>query len=48
MIDAEEMKLKDEIDEIMRSVDIIMQKVEKVLPAKKEESQTQNEGQTFL
>ena len=43
MIDAEEMKLKDEIDEIMRGVDIIMQKVEKVLPAKQEESQTQSE-----
>jgi hypothetical protein len=43
MIDAEDMKLKDEIDEIMRGVDIIMQKVEKVLPAKQEESQTQSE-----
>ena len=43
MIDAEDMKLKDEIDEIMRSVDMIMQKVEKVLPAKKEESQTHSE-----
>jgi len=43
MIDPEDMKLKDEIDEIMRGVDIIMQKVEKVLPSKQEESQTQNE-----
>jgi hypothetical protein len=43
MIDAEEMKLKNEIDEIMRSVDMIMQKVEKVLPAKKDDSQAQNE-----
>jgi hypothetical protein len=43
MIDAEDMKLRDEIDEIMRSVDIIMQNVEKVLPAKQEETQAQNE-----
>ena len=43
MTDAEDMKLKDEIDEIMKSVDTIMKKVEAVLPAKQEEAQTQSE-----
>ena len=39
MTDAEDLKLKAEIDEIMKSVDNIMQKVERVIPAKQEESQ---------
>ena len=43
MTDVEDMKLKDEIDEIMQSVDSIMKKVEAVLPAEQEEAQTQNE-----
>jgi hypothetical protein len=43
MTDVEDMKLKDEIDEIMKSVDTIMKKVEAVLPAKQEEAQTQSE-----
>jgi hypothetical protein len=43
MTDVEDMKLKDEIDEIMKSVDTIMKKVETVLPAKQEEAQTQSE-----
>ena len=34
MTDIEELKLKAEIDDIMRSVDNIMQKVETVIPAK--------------
>ena len=38
MEDAEDLKLKAEIDEIMKSVDNIMQKVETVLPAQPEES----------
>ena len=38
MTDVEDLKLKAEIDEIMKSVDYIMQKVETVLPAKQEES----------
>lgn len=43
MTDAEDMKLKDEIDDIMKSVDTIMKKVEAVLPAKQEETQSQSE-----
>ena len=43
MTDVEDMKLKAEIDEIMKGVDTIMQKVETILPAKQEESQTQTE-----
>ena len=36
MTDVEDLKLKAEIDEIMESVDNIMQKVETVIPAKPE------------
>ena len=43
MTDVEDMKLKAEIDEIMISVDNIMQKVETVIPAQQEESKTPNE-----
>ena len=40
MTDIEDLRLKAEIDEIMKSVDNIMQNVETVIPAKPEESQT--------
>jgi hypothetical protein len=43
MMDAEDLKLKAEIDEIMKSVDTIMQKVETVVPAQQDESQPQSE-----
>ncbi len=43
MTDVEDLKLKAEIDEIMKSVDNIMQKVETVIPAKQEESQAPSE-----
>jgi len=43
MADVEDLKLKTEIDEIMKSVDNIMQKVETVIPAKQEESQAPSE-----
>lgn len=43
MMDAEDLKLKAEIDEIMKSVDTIMQKVETVAPAQQDESQPQSE-----
>jgi len=43
MMDVEDLKLKTEIDEIMKSVDNIMQKVETVIPAKQEESQAPSE-----
>ncbi len=43
MTDVEDIKLKAEIEEIMKSVDNIMKKVETILPAKQEESQTQSE-----
>jgi hypothetical protein len=43
MSDAEDLKLKAEIDEIMESVDNIMQKVEMVIPSKPEESQAPSE-----
>ncbi len=42
-MDAEDLKLKAEIDEIMKSVDTIMQKVETVVPAAQDESQPQSE-----
>ena len=38
MTDVEDLKLKAEIDEIMKNVDNIMQQVETVIPAKQEES----------
>ena len=43
MTDIEDLNLKAEIDDIMRSVDNIMQKVETVIPAKQEESQAPSE-----
>ena len=43
MTDAEDMKLKDKIDEIMKDVENIMKKVDLILPAKQEESQTHGE-----
>ena len=43
MTDVEDLKLKDEIDDIMKSVENIMQKVETVIPAKQEESQAPSE-----
>jgi hypothetical protein len=43
MKDKEDLKLKVELDEIMKSVDIIMKKVETVMPAKEEETQPENE-----
>jgi hypothetical protein len=43
MTDVEDLQLKAEIDEIMKSVDNIMQKVETVIPVKHEESQTPGE-----
>jgi len=43
MTDVEDLKLKAEIDEIMESVDNIMQNVETVIPAKQEESQAPSE-----
>ena len=39
MKDVEDLKLKAEIDEIMNSVDNIMQNVETVIPSQQEESQ---------
>ena len=43
MTDVEDLKLKAEIDEIMKSVDNIMQKVETVIPVKQEESPSPDE-----
>jgi hypothetical protein len=43
MKDVDDLKLKAEIDEIMKSVDTIMKKVETVVPAQQDESQTQSE-----
>jgi hypothetical protein len=43
MKDREDLKLKAELDEIMKSVDIIMKKVETVIPAKEDEPQPENE-----
>jgi hypothetical protein len=42
MQDREDLKLKAELDEIMKSVDIIMRKVETIMPSKEEESQPEN------
>ncbi|MEE4262865.1 MAG: hypothetical protein V2I56_09240 [Desulfobacteraceae bacterium] len=44
MTDPDDLKLKAEIDEIMKSVDIIMTKVETVMPAKQEEAQPERSG----
>ncbi len=43
MKDREDLKLKAELDEIMKSVDNIMKRVETVMPAKEGETQPQNE-----
>ena len=43
MTDPEDLKLKAEIDEIMKSVDHIMEKVETIIPAKQEDSQAASE-----
>ena len=43
MKDREDLKLKAELDEIMKCVDIIMKKVETVIPAKEDETQPENE-----
>jgi hypothetical protein len=43
MKDRDDLKLKAELDEIMKNVDIIMQKVETVMPGKEEETQPDNE-----
>jgi len=43
MTDVEDLKLKAEIDDIMKSVENIMQKVETVIPAKQEDSQAPSE-----
>ena len=43
MKDREDLKLKAELDEIMKSVDIIMKKVETVMPANEEKTQPENE-----
>ncbi len=46
MTDPDDLKLKTEIDEIMKSVDSIMMKVETVMPPKQEEVQHQSDGST--
>ena len=43
MKDMEDLRLKAEIDEIMKNVDHIMQNVETVIPSKPEESQAPSE-----
>ena len=43
MKDREDLKLKAELDEIMKSVDIIMKRVETVMPSKDEETRAENE-----
>jgi len=47
MTDPDDLKLKAEIDEIMKSVDGIMTKVETVMPAKQDEAQPQNNGNSI-
>ena len=47
MTDPDDVKLKAEIDEIMKSVDNIMTKVETVMPARQEEAQPKSEGSTI-
>ena len=47
MRDPEDLKLKAEIDEIMKSVDSIMMKVETVMPSKQEDAQPPAEGSTL-
>jgi len=43
MTDVEDLKLKAEIDEIMEGVENIMKKIESILPAKQEDSQSQSD-----
>ena len=43
MKDAEDLKFKAEIDEIMNTVDHIMQNVETVIPAQQQEPQAPSE-----
>ena len=43
MEDREDLKLKAELDEIMKSVDTIMQKVETVMPGNDEETRSKTE-----
>ena len=43
MTDVEDLKLKAEIEDIMKSVENIMQKIEAVIPAEQEESQAPSE-----
>jgi hypothetical protein len=43
MKDREDLKLKIELDEIMKGVDVIMKKVETVMPSKEDETQPENE-----
>ena len=43
MEDREDLKLKVELEEIMKSVDNIMKKVESVMPQKEEDTQPQSE-----
>ena len=43
MEDREDLKLKAELEEIMKSVDNIMKKVESVMPKKEEGTQPQSE-----
>ena len=43
MKDREDLKLKAELDEIMKSVDVIMKRVETVMPGKDEETRAENE-----
>ena len=47
MTDPDDLKLKAEIDDIMKSVDSIMTKVETVLPARQEEAQPESNGSTI-
>ena len=43
MTDRDDLQLKTEIDEIMKNVDNIMNKVETVLPPKQEETQPRSD-----
>ncbi len=43
MKDREDLKLKAELDEIMKGVDIIMKKIETVIPANEEEARPEDE-----
>ena len=43
MKDREDLKLKAELEEIMKSVDNIMKKVETVMPAKEGDAQPQSD-----